>query len=72
MKISIYCNSKSSLDCLPRCQKEFEKDYMEGLNKEKFLSQMADPNIVDTEKKKLKVRNVCYLGRSAGRSTNAH
>ena len=39
-----------------RCQTEFEKDYMEGLNKEKFTAQMADPNLTDAEKKKLKVR----------------
>ena len=41
---------------MSRCQTEFEKDYMEGLNKDKFAVQMADPNLTDAKKKKLKVR----------------
>jgi hypothetical protein len=42
-----------------RCQSEFEKDYMEGLNKETYQSQMADPNLSEAEKKKLKV--ICTI-----------
>jgi MIF4G domain len=39
---------------ISRCQREFEKDNMEGLNKETYMAQMADPNLSDAEKKKLK------------------
>jgi translation initiation factor 4G len=39
---------------ISRCQREFEKDCMEGLNKETYLAQMADPNLSDAEKNKLK------------------
>ena len=39
----------------PRCQKEFEKDYMEGMNKDVNQSQMEDPALSDAQKKRLKV-----------------
>jgi hypothetical protein len=41
-----------------RCQSEFEKDYMEGLNKEKYQAQMVDPTLSEADKKKLKVNNL--------------
>ena len=37
-----------------RCQKEFEKDYMEGLNKEKFEADMNEATNED-DKKKIKM-----------------
>lgn len=39
---------------ITRCQSEFEKDYMEGLDKDQYLAQMADPNLDEAEKKKKK------------------
>ena len=37
-----------------RCQKEFEKDYMENLDREKYVKDMAAADTED-EKKKLKI-----------------
>jgi hypothetical protein len=46
------------VDFWRRCQSEFEKDYMEGLNKEKYQAQMVDPALSEADKKKLKVNNL--------------
>jgi hypothetical protein len=46
-----------NVDFWRRCQSEFEKDYMEGLNKEKYQAQMVDPALSEADKKKLKVNN---------------
>ena len=43
-----------SLHLYPRCQKEFEKDYMESLDREKYIQDMNQAE-TEREKKKIKV-----------------